>query len=131
MALVPCLHWVFERSDTLTPALLNWLDARMGFDIAAHLVALWALAFGLVLYVVRCHWPRFYGAVEIAVGVYIATFLVNRLLGRPVELGPTENGSAFFTIVASLYVIVRGLDNFHRSPDAKPRRTILWDRGLF
>jgi type IV secretory pathway VirB2 component (pilin) len=132
VAFVPTLHWLFENQDTYTPVVLNWITAKLGFEVARYLIVLWALAFGLVLYVLRCRWPRTYGVIEIVVGAYIATFLVNRLLGKTVELGPQgENGTVFFTIVGALYIIVRGLDNFHKARDGKTHRTILWDTGVF
>jgi hypothetical protein len=128
LAAVPTLRWAFEQRDPLTDPFLGWWKATFGFQVAPCLIVLWALAFGLVLYVFRCRAPRLYGAVEVAVGVFIALALTGRLIKEPFMYGPDP---VFFTIVAALYVIVRGLDNFHKPPDGPRRPTILWDTGRF
>ncbi len=128
LAFFPTLHWAFEKSDPITDVFLAWWKATFGFQVAVFLIVLWALASGLVLYAFRCRAPRLYGLVEVAVGVFIALALTGRLIKEPFIYGPDP---VFFTIVAALYIIVRGLDVFHKPPEGTRRPTILWDTGRF
>jgi hypothetical protein len=81
---------------------------------------------GTVLYAFRCRTPGLYGALEVAAGVFIATFVVNVLLGN---VGNVAAG--FFTIVGALYIIVRGYDNVYKSMQAGTDQIRRWNRWFF
>jgi hypothetical protein len=80
---------------------------------------------GLLLYMFRCRYLKIYGWLEVGVGVATGLYLANTL--------NNPQGSSFgpyFAVIASLYVIVRGLDNLHKS--LKNERYIaLWNRFFY
>ena len=128
LAVLPTLHWIVGGRDPFGRPILLWASGQFGPSVEPVLIVGWAFASGLVLYALRCSWPHVYGVIEIVVGAYIATFLVNLLLIEPAE--PT-NDAIFFTVVGALYIIVRGLDNLYRAlePATAPMRQ--WNKWFF
>ena len=69
-------------------------------------------AAGHSMYFVRCRWPRWYGVIEIAVGLGLGCVVVNQIVGTALEIAVA---TAYFTVAGAIYVIVRGYDNIYRS----------------
>jgi hypothetical protein len=128
LAVLPTLHWIVGVRDPFGRPFLLWASGQFGPSVEPVLIVVWAFASGLVLYALRCSWPHVYGVIEIVVGAYIATFLVNLLLIKPTE--PT-NDAIFFTVVGALYIIVRGLDNLHRALKPATAPTRHWNKWFF
>lgn len=85
-------------------------------------VAFGLLATGTVLYWFRCRRVGAYGLAEIALGLLLAVFVVNK------EVQNTSlDLSGFFACAAALYIIVRGFDNIYRSIN----RRWIWNQIFF
>jgi|CXWL01.1.fsa_nt_gi hypothetical protein len=93
---------------------------------AQLLVVLGILLLGTILYGVRCRYPGWYGALEMAVGFFFAAFAINQVLGKPMP-----NDGAIFATLAALYVIVRGYDNIYKALKVGEERTRRWNLLFF
>ena len=71
------------------------------------LVAVVVIQIGGLLYYMRCRKQMMYGVCECFVGIVTAAYFVNNL--------KTEDPTPWFSLLAALYIIVRGADNIHKS----------------
>jgi hypothetical protein len=76
---------------------------RLGITTIAVLVTVFA---GIALFYFRLRWRSLYGITETVVGVLIASYRINTR-GEFTEL-------VLAVLTASIYLIVRGLDNVHQ-----------------
>jgi hypothetical protein len=81
---------------------------------------------GSALYVLRCRKPGLYGIAEICVGAYIAVEFALLHLGIMQELP-----NVAFSVLAALYIMVRGYDNIYRSFSASTLEIEFWNRIFF
>jgi len=90
-------------------------------------------AFGVCLYRFRCRKPGPYGMFECIFGVLTAVYVANRLLpfanSQQAAQAPDRN-LTFAAWCGAIYVIVRGLDNYHRSLIGTPGE-MRWKRWFF
>ena len=70
------------------------------------LIIIGVLIVGTLLYAFRCRNLFRYGMLELAAGLVIAIYAVNMLLGKV-----TPGAATLFSMLGTLYVIVRGYDN--------------------
>lgn len=84
-------------------------------------------SFGVLLYWIRCRSRGIYGIAECVVGVVGALLVANQIFASSDD--PVLKASlTMFSWVASLYVIVRGLDNCYER--LKTSRDICYSKGL-
>jgi hypothetical protein len=77
---------------------------------------------GITLYALRCRKQMMYGVLECFVGIATAGYFVNNL--EPNVLTP------WFSLLASLYIIVRGADNIQKSLKGTTAE-MKWNRLFF
>jgi hypothetical protein len=85
-----------------------------------------ALLFGTLIYAFKCRWPRWYGTIEIIIGLSVATYVLDPFLS-----GLSSSASVYFTAVGALYVVVRGYDNIYKSMTPGSAGTQWWNRWFF
>lgn len=89
------------------------------------IMAVTTFLFGVLLYFFRCRNLDLYGKFEVLVGVAGAVYITNQVIGEM-----SDSISFVFAEAASLYVIVRGMDNIHKGmSDDHHRET--WERLFF
>jgi hypothetical protein len=82
---------------------------------------------GVTLYLFRCRRPRSYASCEILVGLLSGSNIANDAFHTGIN---SEQLTLYFGALASLYIIVRGLDNWEKAikdPKSKER----WNRYFF
>ena len=79
------------------------------------------LALGFFLYFFRCRWQYSYGFVELVVGFLATIYVIGQMAGAV-----SGRFMVGFAVAASLYVIVRGLDNMHKGMNPKDKEN--WER---
>ena len=74
----------------------------------------------------RCRRLALYSTLEMLVGVIGAMYIANTLWNGSLT---STYAAAFFSEIAALYVIVRGLDNYYKSLSGKAKER--WDDIYF
>jgi len=72
------------------------------------------LVLGAVLFYVRLKVRAVYGVIEVAVGVLVA---VVNVIDSPPKVLPTDPSFVLPMLTASVYLVVRGLDNVHQGSE--------------
>lgn len=108
---------------SLLAALLVWWDAKTAdrpsppYAMRAFLVFSW-FGIAMVLRDFRDRKRRLYGGLEIAAGVGLA-WIASRRFGASRSADPLIE---IMAIVGALFVMIRGLDNFHQGRTARARK---------
>jgi hypothetical protein len=102
----------------------DFIIAHFGFFVFQISCFVGMLVTGVLLYLFRCRFLKTYGFLEVVVGLATAIYLANNFQISAPTFGP------YFAILAALYVIVRGLDNFHKSLRDE-KHIELWNRIFF
>jgi|SoiMethySBSTD1v2_1073268.scaffolds.fasta_scaffold30809_1 hypothetical protein len=121
-------------------ALIDMRVVSRQFDSAYRLAVagstLCLVCFAMTLYIIRRSMRLLYGCIEVAASIGIIVMSIPaavQLLDRQIPSGqavivPWENGLAAFGLVAaSVYVLVRGLDNVGEGLKQYPRWEAVWD----
>ncbi len=91
----------------LLRSLLDFSLQNLPLIAVQALVALTITILGVGLYVMRCRKQMMYGVCECLIGIATAGYFINNL--KP------EDPAPWFSMLAALYIIVRGVDNVHKS----------------
>jgi uncharacterized membrane protein HdeD (DUF308 family) len=100
--------------------------------LVTALLLVGALTIGAALYGLRCHWRLLYGSLEIVTGLVVIFFIRHpQRYGYLLLDGPDPSALGVFlsstvTILAGVYIIVRGFDNIDQSLPVRWRAG--WDR---
>jgi hypothetical protein len=99
------LVWAFLVGGALS---LHWIATHI--DPALLAILILAVAYGL--YRLRKKYPIAYGTAELFIGVFVV------ILAAAPELvkAEAEVWALLFKFAAGIYIVVRGLDNWARSP---------------
>ncbi|MDH4450784.1 MAG: hypothetical protein QE265_09360 [Rhodoferax sp.] len=89
---------------------------------SVYLVAISALLVGIALFFIRLHVRFWYGAVEVAVGVFVAISVYQSNAGKP------ATSLLLGVLTAGVYLIVRGLDNVHQGWATDKLNKLIGDR---
>jgi hypothetical protein len=118
-ALAGLLYFLYLQFETIFSGITAW------GVLSLLLVA------GVLLYMLRGRYIFIYGMAEIAIGVITAAGLL--LSEKDASINYTAfEGASFLKLAASLYIIVRGLDNFGKGLEVvKPSWAERWERVFF
>jgi hypothetical protein len=108
---LPLLAWLLQLSLRNFPL----VTVQTGVAVLVILV-------GAGLYALRCRILWLYGASECWVGIAISVYFVNNL--------KLDSPEPWFSLLAALYIIVRGADNFHKSLKGTPLEA-RWNKIFF
>jgi hypothetical protein len=111
MALVGCaVLWATSLINPLSALVVHWIS--FPHALMTVLMASATITIGQLLYRLRCQKPRYYGIGEIIVGIASAIIAANSVLA--LEWLPSRSGAILLAELGALYIIVRGMDNYHK-----------------
>jgi len=116
MVLIVAVSWFFINAPTIFFLMMDLFKRNLSVILGQTLAVAITLSLGIFLYRFRSLHLGWYGVFECIFGFATALYVANNILLSASSENQSNNKIVlFFSWCGALYVIVRGLDNYHRS----------------